>query len=90
MSILEIALIILVVIWSIIFAIIAIALIMVVFAIKRAIKKTNNILDKTEAVADKADIPSKVITASIIAFMAKNSIGPITRLIVGFLNRKKS
>lgn len=89
MSILEVALIILVVIWSIIFVIIAIALIMVFFAIKKAIGKANDILDKTEAVADKVDLPSKVVMASIVAFMAKNSFGTIKKLISGFMASKK-
>ena len=90
MSVLEIALIILVVIWSIIFIIIAVALIMVFWAIKKAITKANTILDKTEAVADKVDLPSKFVIASIVGFMAKNSLGPIARIISGFLSKKKS
>ena len=63
---------------------------MVFIAIKKAIGRANKILDKTEAVADKVDFPSKVVIASIVGFMAKNSMGPIGRLISGFLNRKKS
>lgn len=90
MSALEIALIILVVIWSIIFLIIGISLVMIFFAVKRAITKANDILDKTEAVADKVDLPSKVVMASIVAFMAKNSIGPIKKLISTILAKKKS
>ena len=88
MSVLEVALIILVVIWSIIFIIIAVALIMVFLAIKKAIGKANDILDKTEAVADKVDLPSKVVMASIVAFMAKNSFGTIKKIINGIISRK--
>lgn len=90
MSALEIALIILVAIWSIIFLIIGISLVMIFFAVKRAITKANDILDKTEAVADKVDLPSKVVMASIVAFMAKNSIGPIKKLISTIMAKKKS
>lgn len=90
MSFLEVALVVLVIIWSIIFLIIGIALIMIFLSIKRAIGKANNILDKTGAIADKVDLPSKVVIASIVGFMAKNSLGPITRIIAGFLGRKKS
>lgn len=89
MTVLEIALIVLVVIWSVIFVIIAAALIMVFFAVKRAIKKANHILDKTEAVADKVDLPSKMITASIIAFMAKNSFGTIKKLVSSIIAARK-
>lgn len=89
MTALEIALIILVAIWSIIFLIIGIALVMIFFAIKRAITKANDILDKTEAVADKVDLPSKVVMASIVAFMAKNSFGTIKKVISGIMSSKK-
>jgi membrane-anchored glycerophosphoryl diester phosphodiesterase (GDPDase) len=89
MTALEAALIILVVIWSVIFLIIGIALVMIFLAIKRAITKANDILDKTEAVADKVDLPSKVVMASIVAFMAKNSIGSIKNIISGIMSSKK-
>lgn len=86
---LEIALIILITIWSIIFLIIGVAFIMLFFTIKRAMKKANNILDKTEEVAGKIDLPSKVVITSILAFMAKNSVGNIKQLISMFLKNKK-
>jgi|CXWK01.1.fsa_nt_gi hypothetical protein len=88
MTVLEIALIILVAIWSIIFLIIGAALIMIFIAVKRAIGKANSILDKTEAVAGKVDLPSKVVIASIVGFMAKNSMGTVKKIISGFLSRK--
>lgn len=88
MEFLEIALIVLVTIWSIIFIIIAAALIMLILTIKRVLGKANDILDKTEAVANKVDLPSKVVIASIVAFMAKNSFGSIKKIISGFLSRK--
>lgn len=90
MSPLEIALIVLVAIWSVIFLIIGIALVMIFLAVKRAITKANDILDKTEAVADKVDLPSKVVMASIVAFMAKNSFGTIKKVISGIMSSKKS
>ena len=90
MTVLEATLIILVVIWSIIFLIIGIALVMIFFSIKRAIGKANDILDKTEAVADKVDLPSKVVMASIVAFMAKNSFGTIKKIIGNIMSSKKS
>lgn len=86
---LEIALIVLITIWSIIFLIIAVAFIMLFFTIKRAMKKANNILDKTEEVAGKIDLPSKVVITSILAFMAKNSVGGIKQLISAFIKNRK-
>lgn len=90
MSALEVALIILVVIWSIIFIILAAALVMLILTIRKALTKANQIIDKTGAVADKVDLPSKIVIASIIGMVAKNSIGPLTKLIAGFLSRKKT
>lgn len=87
---LEIALIILIAIWSIIFLIIAVAFIMLFFTIKKAIGKANNILDKTDEVASKIDLPSKVVITSILAFMAKNSMGGIKELVSSFFKSKKS
>lgn len=88
MSPLEIALIALVTIWSVIFIIIAIALVMLILTIRRGLNKANDILDKTEAVANKVDLPSKVVIASIVAFMAKNSFGGIKKIIGSFLSKK--
>lgn len=89
MTVLEIALIILVGLWSIIFLIIGVVLVMIFLAVKRAITKASDILDKTEAVADKVDLPSKVVMASIIAFMAKNSFGTIKKIISGIMSSRK-
>lgn len=87
---LEIALIILVLIWTVIFVIIAIAILLIIFAIKRAMDKANKILDETEAIANKVDLPSKVVIASILAFMAKTSASTIKDVISNlFLKGKK-
>ncbi len=85
---LEIILIILIAIWSVIFLVIGIMLVMVFFQVKRAISKANSILDKTALIADKADLPSKVVTASIIAFMAKNSFGPLKKILTTILSKR--
>lgn len=87
---LEIALIILVLIWSVIFVIITIAVLLIIFAIKRAINKANKILDDTEAIANKVDLPSKVVIASILAFMTKNTVGTIKGVISDMFKTKKS
>ncbi len=74
MSGLETALVILVGIWTLIFAVIAIAMIIIFFSIRRAIKKANKLLDKAEVEADKMNLPSKMIISSIMAFVARNSL----------------
>ncbi len=89
MSGLEIALIVLVTIWSIIFITIGVAILLVFLAVKRAVNKANNILDKTEEVANKVDLPSKVVIASILSFVAKNSFGGIKKLVAETLFKKK-
>ena len=87
---LETALIILVSIWSIIFMTIGIAILLVFLAVKKAVDKANKILDRTEEVANKVDLPSKVVIASILSFMAKNSAGGIKELVSSFFRGKKS
>lgn len=89
MSGLETALVILVVIWTIIFAFIAIAILLVFLSIRKALKKANNILDETEAAAKRVDLPSKVVIASILGFMAKNSFTSIKNILQAFRGKKK-
>jgi hypothetical protein len=89
MSGLELALIILITIWSIIFIAIGLMVLFIFLSIKRALKKVDTILDKTEELANKADLPSKLITASIVGFMAKNGYGTIKRIISTFASMKK-
>jgi len=86
---LEIALIILVTVWSLIFIVIGIAILLVFLAVRRAINKANNILDRTEEVANKVDLPSKVVIASILAFVTKNSFGGIKKLVTETFFKKK-
>lgn len=86
---LEVALIILVSVWTIIFAIIALAILFVFLGIRRAINKANHILDQAEAEAEKVNLPSKAVIATIVAFMAKNSFGSIKEIISAFTKSKK-
>lgn len=86
---LEVVLIILVTIWSFIFIMIGIMIFMVFLAVKRAVNKANQILDRTEEVANKVDLPSKVVIASIVTFIAKNSFGGLKNLVVDTLFKKK-
>lgn len=88
MGTLEVALIILVVVWTIIFGVIAAAIIAVFLSIRKAINKANKILEETEDIAKRVDLPSKVVIASILAFLAKNTAGSIKDLISEFLLRK--
>lgn len=90
MSGLETALVILVSIWTIIFVVIAAAILMLFFAVKRAMDKANKILDETEAIASKVDLPSKVVIASILAFMTKNTVGTIKGVLSEIFKSKKS
>ena len=89
MSPVEVALIILITIWSIIFIVIGIAVLLVFLSVKRALTKVDRILDKTEELANQADLPSKLVTASIVGFMAKNGYGTIKKLIGTLMSFKK-
>lgn len=87
---LEVALIILVTIWSMIFIVIGIAILMIFLGVKRAVNKANQILDRTEEVANKVDLPSKVVIASIVAFMAKSSFRNVKDIIGAFVKNKNT
>ena len=89
MSGLEIALIILITIWSLIFIAIGIMVLVIFLSIKRAMTKVDRILDKTEELANKADLPSKLVTASIVGFMAKNGLGTVRKIISTVMSFKK-
>ncbi len=77
----ETALIVLVIIWTIIFITVAIAVIFIFLAIRRAVNKANKIIDVTEEKANKFDLPSKLVTAGVLAFMVKNSGETIKKVI---------
>ncbi len=81
MDILQVVLVILVSVWTLIFIIIT-ALVFVIFVgVRRIVRKISNIVDETEDVARKVDIPSKIVMASILGFMAKNSAEQIKSFI---------
>lgn len=89
MTLLEGALVTLVIIWTIIFIIIGVMVFVVYRMVKRALDKANHILDVTQTKAEEFDLPSKLVVGSVLGFMAKQSMGPLLRLITGALNRKK-
>ena len=89
MTLLEGALVALVIIWTIIFIMIGVIVFIVYRMIKHALDKANKILDETQTKAEEFDLPSKLVTASVIGFMAKQSVGPLMKLIGGLVSRKK-
>lgn len=89
MDILQIALVVLITIWTLIFVIIAVAIFLIFRAVKRAADKVNTILDSAEEIAENAKIPSKVAMAAVIGFLAKNSIEGIKGLVESFVRKKK-
>lgn len=89
MTAVEIALIVLITIWSIIFIVIGVAVLVVFFSVKKALKRVDKLLDRTEEIANKADLPSKLVTASIVGFMAKNGFGTLRKIISGVMSMKR-
>lgn len=90
MAPLEIALVILVSIWTVIFIIIALSIFLIFLMVRKTINTINRIAQETEDVAKRVDIPSKIVMASILGFMAKNSFGQIKDFVdKTFLNPKK-
>lgn len=88
MSLLEGALVALILIWTVIFIIIAVVVFVIYRSIKRALDKANHILDVTQTKADEFDLPSKLVIGSVIGFMAKQSIGPLMKIIGKAVSRK--
>lgn len=88
MNPLELLLIILVSLWTVIFMVVAAAILLVFLGVKRAVDKANKILDETEDVAKRVDLPSKVVIASILTFLAKNTAGQVKDLISEFLLKR--
>jgi large-conductance mechanosensitive channel len=70
MTLLEGALVALILIWTVIFIIIAVVVFVIYRSIKRALDKANKILDETEAKAEEFDLPSKIVIGSIIQIIS--------------------
>lgn len=84
MSPLEIALVILVGIWSIIFIIIAIAAIMMVREVKRAMDRVNEILETFDQTVNNVAGPIQTISAALMGMVAKSGIDTVKN----FINKK--
>ena len=89
MTVLEGALVALILIWTLIFIIIAVVVFVIYRSVKRALDKANKILDETEAKAEEFDLPSKIVIGSVIGFMAKQSVGPLIKLIGKAVSKKR-
>ena len=80
MSGLEIALILLVSVWTLIFVIIAVMIFIIFLALKKTVTKFNNLLDTTEAAAQEAQLPLKMAMAGIAGMMSKNAFDTIRKI----------
>lgn len=81
MSGLEVALIILVSVWTLIFIIIAASLFLIFMAVRHTINKFNNLLDTTEKAAEEVQLPLKLAMAGAVGLMGKNAFGTIKKFI---------
>lgn len=80
MSGLEIALILLVSVWTLIFVIIAVMVLIIFLALKKTVTKFNNLLDSTEKAAEEAQLPLKMAMAGIAGMMSKNAYETIRKI----------
>ncbi len=85
MSPLEIALIILVFIWSLIFVIFGTVLIIIFLRIKHSLEKLNKILDTTGDVASGV----KAMAAGAASIFGKSRVSSIKKLVAKTVGRKK-
>lgn len=88
MDILQGALVVLVIVWTLIFIMIGAAVFMIFLMVRKAINKVNKILDTTEEIAESARIPSKIVIASVLGFLAKNSAEGIKNIISTTIGNK--
>lgn len=88
MSILEIALVILVVIWSLIFIIIAVALVLLFREIKKSLDKINSILSTGEEMAMGAKALSKVAGSSISALLSGGKKKEVIKKLIAKSSKK--
>lgn len=77
---LEIALVLLVSVWTLIFIILAVVMLIIFLAIKRAVDKFNNLLDQTERAAEEVQLPLKMAMAGIAGLASKNAFDAIKKL----------
>lgn len=92
MSGLEVALIILVSVWTVIFIVVAIAVIVIFFAIKKTVDKFYKLLDETEKAAEEVQLPLKLAMAGVAGMVSKNAfeaIRKITTLATSVSSKKK-
>ncbi|MBI2011350.1 hypothetical protein HYS91_01145 [Candidatus Daviesbacteria bacterium] len=81
MSALEIALVILISIWSLIFVIIAIALLVFLRQVKLALDRINKILENAEDVAEGVGAPLKMAAAGVAGLLSRFKIPSLKRVI---------
>ncbi len=81
MTPLETALVILISIWTIIFILVGIGMIVLFIQIRKAIDKVNQILQTTEDIAERVEIPIRTISAGILGFIGKISAQGISSFI---------
>ncbi len=86
---LETALVIMISLWTIIFAILAALMLMIFLSVKKAVNKVNDIIDKTEAVADQVNLPSKAVLLAIMTFLTRNSVEGIKGLVDAYWDGEK-
>lgn len=86
MSPLEIALVILVSIWSLIFLVMAIAMVILLIWLKKALDKVNRILEQGEEVANGIGAIGKVATTGAVGLLLREGVHQMKRVIV----KKKS
>lgn len=90
MSGLEIALVILVSVWTIIFVILAVMMFIIFLAIKQTVDKFNHLIDQTERAAEEVQLPLKMAMAGIAGMASKNAFDALRRLTSFGSNSKKN
>lgn len=90
MSGLEIALVILVSVWTLIFVILAVVMLFIFLALKRTVEKFNHLIDQTEKAAEEVQLPLKMAMAGIAGLASKNAFDALKKLTSFGNSSKKS
>lgn len=89
MTILETALVVLVVIWSIIFIIIAVALVYLLKEFKTALDKVHIILERGERAAKEVETTARMTSLGVAGILAKSGTSKLKQITQRVLSRKR-
>lgn len=84
----ESALVILIFIWSVIFVLVGIFIAIIFWRIKQAVDKVNKILQTTENIAERVEMPIRTISSGLLSLLGKPTVESIKEIKKRFGKKK--